>query len=233
MVSTPAMRDLLMGLLAALLPDPERRDFSRRHGGDPAGWSLLLGLVEFLGGGVLMVSNGLDFFKLAAERNAAMFLDKLESATMTTKEVAAYNLSGVANWFEWLAQPWTWLLILIPATGLVRLVTFGLNHDAAGEPLAWAGIRLWQHVQGRMKRSRDLVRYGPERPDRLVPAPGGLTVLASRPKDWTHAVTIEIRGKFYWLARKEERQDGQWWVHAYVLEEMPENEIIRSLIRYE
>jgi hypothetical protein len=180
-----------------------------------------------------MVANGIDFFKQVAERNADMFLDKLESATMTTREVAAYNLSGVANWFEWLSQPWTWLLFLIPATGVLRLVAFGLHHDAAGEPLVWAGIRLWQHVRRRMQASRDLLRFGPERPDRIVPSPGGLTVLSCRPKDWTRTVTIEIRGKFYWLVKKEERQDGPWWVHACVLEEMPENEIIRSLIRYQ
>lgn len=104
------MRDLWMGLLAALLPNPERGDFSRRHGGDPAGWSLFLGLAEFLVGGVVMVSSGIDFFQRVAERNAALFVDKLESATMSQDEIRGYMLSGVANWFDWLAEPWTWLL---------------------------------------------------------------------------------------------------------------------------
>jgi len=234
MVYTTAMNDLLAGLFAALLPNPERGDFSRRHGGDPAGWSLVLGLAEFLIGGVVMVSNGIDFFQRVAERNAAMFVDKLESATMSTKEVAGYTLSGVANWFEWLAEPWTWLLFLIPATGLLRLVTYGLHHEAAGEPLVWAGLRLWQLAGRRLGQSRDLLRYGPERPDRIVPSPGGLIVLACRPKpDWSPLVTVEIREKFYRLLKTEERQDGQWWVHAYVMREMPESEVIRYLIRYE
>jgi hypothetical protein len=228
------MRDLLLGLFAALLPNPERGDFTRRNGGDPAGWSAVLGLAEFLVGGVLMVSNGLDFFKRVAERNAALFVDTVESAKLSEEEIRSYMLSGVSNWVDWLSQPWTWLLFLIPATGMLRLVTYGLHREAAGEPLVWAGLRLWQLVGRRLGQSRDLLRYGPERPDRIVPSPGGLTILSCRPKpDWNPLVTIEIREKFYRVLRKDERQDGNWWVYAYVMREMPESEVIRYLIRYE
>jgi hypothetical protein len=237
MVSTTAMRDLrdlLMGLFAALLPNPERGDFARRHGGDPAGWSALLGLAEFLGGGLLMVSNGIDFFRRLAERNAALFVDAFESAKLSEEEVRGYLLSGVSNWIDWLSQPWTWLLFLVPATGMLRLVTYGLHHESTGEPLVWAGLRLWQFVERRLGQSRDLLRYGPERPDRIVPSPGGMTILSCRPKpDWNPLVTIEIRERFYRVLRTEERQDGQWWVYAYVMREMPESEVIRYLIRYE
>ncbi|HWN44585.1 MAG TPA: hypothetical protein VNW71_20340 [Thermoanaerobaculia bacterium] len=227
------MRDLLLGLFAALLPNPERGDFTRRYGGDPAGWSALLGLAEFLVGGVVLVSNGLDFFKRAAERNAALVVDALESAKLSQEEIRGYMLSGVANWTGWLAEPWTWLLFLIPATGMLRLVVYGLHHEAAGEPLVWAGLRLWQIVERRLVQSRDLLRYGPERPDRIVPSPGGLTILSCRPKpDWNPLVTIEIRERFYRVLRTDERQDGSWWVYAYVMREMPESEVIRYLIRY-
>jgi hypothetical protein len=230
------MRDLLLGFLAALLPAPERDDFARQHGGtDAAAWSLFLGLAEFLGGGLALISNGLDFFRSVAERNATMFVDKVESATMSSKELAGYMLSGLANWFEWLAQPWTWLLFLVPATGMLRLVTYALHHEAAGEPLVWAGMRLSQLVGRKLGQSRDLVKFGPERPDRMVPGPGnGWTVLACRPKpDWNPLITIEIRERFYRLLKTEERQDGPWWVYAYILGEMPESEIIRYLIRYD
>ena len=181
-----------------------------------------------------MVSNGIDFFQQVARRNAAMFADAVESAKMSEEELRGYMLSGVANWLEWLAQPWTWLLFLIPATGLLRLVIYGINHEATGEPLVWAGVRLGQFLGRRLGRSRDLLRYGPERPDRIAPSPGGLTVLACRPKpDWNPLVTIEVRERFYRVLRSEERQDGQWWVYAYVMRETPESEVIRYLIRYE
>lgn len=54
---------------------------------------------------------------------------------------------------------------------------------------------------------------------------------SSRP--WNPLITIEIRERFYRLQRTEERQDGPWWVHAYVLGEVPESEVIRYLIRYD
>lgn len=230
------MRDLLFGFVAALLPAPERGDFARRHGGtDPATWSFFLGLAELLGGGPVLVSNGLDFVRGVAERNASMFIDKVESATMSTRELTGYMLSGLANWFEWLAQPWTWLLFLIPATGLLRLVTYALHDEAAGEPLVWAGMRLAQLVGRKLGQSRGRLLFGPERPDRIVSGPGnGLTVLACRPKpDWNPLITIEIRERFYRVLETEERQDGPWWVYAYVLGEMPESAVIRSLIRYD
>jgi hypothetical protein len=229
-----AMRDLLLGFAAALLPAPDRDEFAKRHGIDPAGCSGLLGLAEFLGGGAILVSNGLDFFQRVAERNATLFVDVVESATLSQEELNSYMLSGVANWLEWLAQPWTWLLFLIPATGLLRLVTYGLHHEATGEPLVWAGLRLRQLVESKLGQSRDLLRYGPERPDRVEAGPDdGLTVLSCRPKpDWNPRVTIEVAGRFYRLLRTEERQDGQWWVHAYVLGDYPENEVIRALVRY-
>lgn len=227
------MRDLLFGLFAALLPAPERDDFARRHGVDPAGPSGLLGLAEFFVGGAALVSNALTFFQTVAERNANLFVDLVESAKMSQEELNSYMLSGVANWLEWLAQPWTWFLIMLPVVGVVRMATWWLNQEASGEPLVWAGLRIVQSLQRRAEASRDLLRYGPERPDRVETGPDGLTVLSCRPKpDWNPRVTIEIDGRFYRLLRTEERQDGPWWVHAYVLGGYPENEVIRGLVRY-
>lgn len=227
------MRDLLFGLIAALLPAPERDDFARRHGVDPAGISGLLGLAEFFVGGAALVSNGLDFFQRVAERNANLFVDLVESAKMSQEELNSYMLSGVANWLEWLAQPWTWFLIMLPVVGVVRMATWWLNQEASGEPLVWAGLRIVQRLQRRAEASRDLLRYGPERPDRVETGPDGLTVLSCRPKpEWNPRVTIEVDGRFYRLLRTGERQDGSWWVHAYVLGDYPENEVIRGLIRY-
>jgi hypothetical protein len=229
------MRDLFFGFIAAFLPAPERDAFARRHGVDPAVWSLFLGLTEFLVGGAVLVSNGLDFFRSVAERNATMFIDTVESATMSQEELTGYMLSGLANWFEWLAQPWTWLLFMIPAVGVVRMVTWWVNSEASGEPLVWAGLRLAQRLRRQAETSRDRLRYGPERPDRVEAGPdGGLTILSCRPKPlWNPRVTIEVDGRFYRLLRTEERPDGALWVHAFVLGEYPDNEVIRALIRFE
>ena len=228
------MRDLLYGLFAALLPAPERDGFAQRHGVDPAGWSGFLGLAEFLGGGAALVSNGLAFFQRVAERNATIFVNLMENQELTDAEKVSYGLSGVAIWVQWMTRPWTWFLFMLPAVGIVRMVTWWVSSEASGEPLVWAGLRLKQYLGRRAQASRDRRRYGPERPDRLEPGPdGGLTVLSSRRKpDWNPRVTIEIDGRFYRLLKTGERQDGPWWIHTYVLGEQPDNEVIRALVRY-
>ena len=233
MVQQTAMHDLFLGLFAALLPDPERSDFARRQGVDPAGASGLLGLAELFGGAALAFSNGLAHMRVIADRNAEHLLENVDPNQFDASARQAYFQSGPMLVIDWLAQPWTWLLILIPAVGLFRLVAYWGTRDAIGEPLVWAGLRVVQLAGRRLGKSRDLLRFGPERPDRIVPGPGnGLTVLSSRPKDWSPLVTIEIREKFYRLQKTEERLDGQWWVYAYELGEFPENEIIRALVRY-
>ena len=233
MVYTIAMHDLLLGLIAALLPAPERGDFARRNGVDPSGWSGLVGLAELFVGGSVVVSNGLAHFQRLANENAALLME-VDPSKLTAEGRYAYVNSGPLLVLHWLAEPWTWVLISIPLVGIVRLVAYGVNREAVGEPVVWAGVRLSQLLRRRLERSRDLLRYGPERPDRIVASPGGLTILSCRSKpDWNPLVTIEVHERFYRLLRKEERQAGQWWVYAYVLGEIPESEVIRYLIRYE
>ncbi|HYQ82812.1 MAG TPA: hypothetical protein VEP28_02130, partial [Rubrobacter sp.] len=113
-------------------------------------------------------------------------------------------------------------------------VAFGVSRDVVGEPLVWIGLRIAQAAGGLLGASRDQLRFGPERPDKILREPGAdLVILSARPKpEWSERVTIEIEERFYRLRRAEERQDGTWWVHAYVLDEAPSNEIIRALIRY-
>lgn len=227
------MRDFLFGLIAAFLPAPERDDFARRHGVDPAGPSGLLGLAEFFAGGAALVSNALTFFQTVANRNATIFVDIMENQRLTDAEKVSYGLSGVAIWVQWITQPLIWFLIMLPVVGIVRMVTWWANQEATGEPLVWAGLRISQYLKRRIEAARELQRYGPERPDRVKTEPDGPTVLSCRPKpDWNPRVTIEIDGRFYRLLRTEERQDGPWWVHAYVLGDYPENEVIRGLVRY-
>jgi hypothetical protein len=227
------MRNLLFGLFAALLPAPERDDFAQRHGVEPAAWSGFLGLAEFFGGGAALVSNAINFFQAVANRNATIFVDLMENQRLTDAEKVSYGLSGVAIWVQWVTRPLTLFLIMLPAVGVMRMVTWWVNQEASGEPLVWAGLRLAQFWRRRAEASRILQRYGPERPDRVKTEPDGLTVLSCRPKpDWNPRVTIEVDGRFYRLLRTEERPDGPWWIHAYVLGEYPENEVIRALVRY-
>lgn len=228
-------RNPLLDLFAALLPSPERDELVRR-GAEPLVWSVVLGLAEFLLGGPLLIFNGISSFQEMANANATFVLEKMDPQALSS---AANRMAVTANgpilWLTWAARPTTWLLASIPLVGIARLVAFGVNHDSVGEPLVWLPLRIWQLVRRRLAASRDLLRFGPERPDRLLREPGcDWVVLSCRPKpDWNERVTIEIGERFYRLHRAEERQDGSFRAHAYLLREAPDNEIIRALIRYE
>jgi hypothetical protein len=226
-------RNPLLDLLAALLPAAEREALVRR-GAEPLGWSILLGLVEFFLGGSLLVADALAFFPPRADAAASRLL---EIAEMTPQEIRAHpevGHVGAVIWLDWTLRPFTWLLASVAVVGVARLVAFGVSREVVGEPLVWLPVRAAQAVGRLLQGSRDLLRFGPERPDRVVRGPGGgLVVSSCRPKpDWNERITIEIDERFYRLRRIEERQDGTWWVYAHLLQEAAPNEIIRGLIRY-
>jgi hypothetical protein len=227
-------RNPLLDLLAALLPSPERDELVRR-GADPLVWSAVLGLVEFLVGGPFLISNAVAYIQELANANAELVLQMDPQVLASTANRIAITSNGPILWLTWAARPFTWLLASIPLVGIARLVAFGVSQDTVGEPLVWLPLRIWQLVRRRLDASRDRLRFGPERPDRVLREPGcDWVVLSCRPKaDWNERVTIEIGERFYRVNRAEERQDGSFWAHAYLLCEAPDNEIIRALIRYE
>ena len=220
----------LLDLLAALLPAAER-DALVRRGAEPLIWSVLLGVVEFFAGGAMLVSDAMAYFQPLADEAAARIM---EIDPRELRANPAYGHVGAVIWLAWLTEPYTWLLASVAVVGVVRLVAFGVSRDVIGEPLVWLAVRIGQAAGRFLRGSRDKLRFGPERPDRLIREPdGSLVVLSWQPKpDWNERVTIEIDERFYRLRRVEERQDGTWWAYAYLLNEAPDNEIIRALVRY-
>jgi hypothetical protein len=220
----------LLGLLAALLPEAERNALVRR-GAEPLVWSVLLGLVEFFAGGALLVSDAIAYFQPLADQAAARIL---EIDPQQLRANPSFGHVGAVIWLAWLTEPFTWLLASVALVGMARMVAFGVSREVVGEPLVWLAVRVAQAARRFLRGSRDKLRFGPARPDRMIEEPdGGLAVLSYEPKpDWNERVTIEINDHFYRLRRVEELLDGTWWAHAYVLQEAPPNEIIRALIRY-
>ncbi len=223
----------LLDLLAALLPAQERNELVRR-GAEPAGWSVLLGLAELFVAGSLLVSNAIAYFRPLADEAAGRIMEMDPRQLGSNPDGASVGHVGAVIWLAWLSEPFTWLLICVASVGVGRLVAFGVSRDVIGEPLVWVAVRIGQAVGRILHGSRDLLRFGPERPDRVLCEPGyDLVVLSCRPKaDWNERVTIEIEERFYRLRRVEERQDGTWWAYAHLLKEAEPNEIIRALIRY-
>ena len=75
-------------------------------------------------------------------------------------------------------------------------------------------------------------QLGPERPDRAIVEEGSdLVILASRDKErWDEYATVRVEDRFYKIKRIEERPAGPWTDIAYLLEEHPEEEVIRGLV---
>lgn len=223
-----------LDLAAALLPGPEREVLVRR-GAEPAGISFLLGLAELLGGALLLISNALATFQGMADRNADYVVNQMDPRLLnSTAAKFAIVGNGPILWFTWAAHPLTWLLASIPLVGLARLVAFAATRESVGEPLIWLPLRIFQGIGRLLRKSERRVRFGGQRPDKLLREGDRLVILSSRPKpDWNERVTIEVEARFYRLIKVEERQVGHAWAYAYVLAEAEPSEVIRGLVRWE
>ena len=229
-------RNILLDLLCALLPAPERAELARRHGADPYWWSLILGFGELFFGGKLLLGSGLAYFEAQSAAMATYLVEKVDPRALDSFEAKlAVTQSGTIMWLAWALQPMTWLFACLALTGIARLVAFAVSHDAVGEPLVWLGLRLAQLWRRPLKGLRSRFRFGPERPDLLLQERGcDLVVLSCRPKpNWNERITVEIGSRFYRLQKSEERPDRGFRAHAYLLKESDSSEVIRGLVRYE
>jgi hypothetical protein len=230
------MRQALYGLLGCLLPQPERAELERRRGGNPAAWSFALGIVEFVGGARLLYDDAMRTMqRLVLATSGAMF-ERLEGrASEDFDEWLAFTWSGALGWAGWAIRPWTWVLVSIPAVGLLRVVSYMSNQEAVGEPAVWLGLRLWGLARRRFAAAAERRRFGPERADRVRrEADGSLLVLAARPRpEWNERVTIQIGERFYRMVGHHLRHDGGVAWHGYTLREADPNEIIRRLVLYQ
>jgi hypothetical protein len=228
-------RNPFLDILAALLPAAEREELIRRYDAEPFVWSAVLGTLEFYLGGKLLLANALASFQAGSDAIANYVVNQMDPQQLASFENRlAVSWSGAVVWLTWALQPMTWLLLSIPLVGIARLVAFGVSREAVGEPLVWIALRAAQAVRRLAGAAQRRRRFGPLRPDRVLRGKGSeLIVLSCRPKpDWNERITIEIGERFYRLKSVEERRDGDWWVHAHLLQEADPNEIFRGLIRY-
>ena len=224
---------LLAGVISALLPGEPREAMVRRYGVDPPFWSGLLGVVEALGGGLWLVGDYLRRVRGLVDQgvDAALAAGFEEHPT----DSLAVMWSGSFAWLRWLTSPLTLFVVLAMITGAVRLVSFGLNREAVGEPLVWLGWRVWRGARRSGLAAEHAVRFGPARPDRVLPTDdGGLLVLTSAPRpEWNELVTIGVSERFFRLAEVGERREGGLLWHSYRLREEDPSAVIRALVAYE
>jgi hypothetical protein len=225
---------LLAGIASAIVPREIRERIVERTAVSPPFWSAAIGLVEAIGGPLLLV----DGFLRTVPRLVDQQTDAALAAGFEYHKVDALPVmwGGAFAWLRWLTSPVTMLLVLATVTGAVRLANFALNGEAIGEPLVWAGWRAWRRfVVKPIEATQRAVRYGPQRPDRVVPQPDGtLLVLSATPHDeWNELTTIEVGERFYRLVDTGELDDAGWTWHSHRLREEDSTAVIRSLVRYE
>jgi hypothetical protein len=220
----------LQGLVAALLPTPERERFARPRELDAPRGSLELGLVQLAYGAGMFVFGGLAFMQGTTADSSTLLIENWTPGLNTTH----FQGLGLINWIAWFIYPGSWPFAYLGLVGLTRCTAFAVAREAVGEPVVWAGLRLWQRLRGRAAVKSRHSRLGPLRPDRVLPAKDGdLFVLCCRDKpEWIPAATIEIDDRFYRLVNTEERKDGEWDVIVYRLREQPVESVIRRLVHY-
>jgi hypothetical protein len=223
--------DTGFGLLAGLLPSPERERLARAQGVDPPRWSLDLGLVELAIGAWRFVSGGLAFMRPAAASQSMTLLEHWWPGLTT----AHFQGLGILNWLAWFLHPGSWPWAYLSVVGLTRCVAFAVTREAVAEPVVCLALRLGQRLARGLDATRRRRRLGPIRPDRVITSrDGGLIVLTRREKrGWQGPVTVEVGDRYYRLVAIEERPDAEWNVLTYVLREEPQGSLIRRLLRYE
>src|SRR4030095_170769 len=134
-------RNPFLDILAALVPAAERDELIRRSDAEPVAWSVILGILEFYLGGRLLLTNAIAYFQTATNVIAAQGVGHMDPRLLDSFENrVAIFWSGSLVWLAWALRPLTWLLASIPLVGIARLVAFGINQDAVGEPLLCAGL---------------------------------------------------------------------------------------------
>ena len=222
---------VVVGLVAALLPWPERDGFAQRHGVDPSLYSLLLGLAETVGGVLGIVFGGLSWMQGTVGKQGMILLSNWFPGLSTTHIMGVGLLNGLA----WLLHPLCWLLIMVALTGVARLAAFVASGQAVGEPLVWVALRTGQAFgrgQRKLSRAREL---GPLRADRThYDAAGRLIIISSRDRpEWTPTITLLFEEKFFRLADRATVRDGDHHAVRYVFTPLASSAVIRGLLPYQ
>jgi hypothetical protein len=225
------IRRLLLGLWAALLPASEREPLLERLDVHVptvgASWALAAAQLSLIPVWALL---GVSYARDVTGVQAETILAQERPPSFTETMLASVALGPLAFVFS----PQGLLLEYVILTGVVRVAGLVASDRPTGDPLVTLLAWLRRLARGEVGRQRRLRALGPLRPDRIVQHGTGLLVLSSRDKpDWDERVTIEHRGAFYRLVRREDRPHGRWVDVAYELRRQEPGELIRTLIALE
>jgi len=221
-------RRVLLGIWSALLPASEREPLLERldlHVPTvPMSWALAGAQLSLIPVWALL---GVSYARDVTGVQAATILATERPPSFTEAMLASVALGPLAFVFS----PLGLLLEYVIVTGVVRIAGLVASDRPTGDPLVTLMAWLRRLTRVEIQRQRRLHALGPWRPDRILPQGAGLLVLSSRDKpDWNERVTIEYRGAFYRLVRREDRPHDRGIDVAYVLRPQEPGELIRTLV---
>jgi hypothetical protein len=225
------LRYLVRGVAAAMLPAPENRRAGVAWGVDVALYSMAVGLVEAVGGGLSFFFGAIAFMMGSVPIFNTILLENWFPALSSTH----IRGGGLVALLVWCTHPLAWFFILEGVTGVVRIVAFATSREPVGEPVVWLVLRLDSLIGRGLRRERVARTFGPLREDRLVWRPrGGLEIMTCRERpDWEEGTTLQVQDRFFRLGRAEERAEGAFHVMVHHLQELEEHEVIRHPVPYE
>jgi hypothetical protein len=223
------IRRLLLGLWSALLPASEREPLRERLDLPVptvgASWVLAAVQLSLIPVWALL---GVSYARDVTGVQAETILAQERPPSFTETMLASVALGP----FAFVFSPQGLLLEYVIVTGIIRVAGLVAADRPTGDPLVTLLAWLRRLARGEVHRQRRLRALGPLRPDRILQQGAGLVVLSSRDKpDWNERVTIEHRGAFYRLVRREDRPHGRWVDVAYELRRQEPGELIRTLVR--
>ncbi len=223
------VRNLLWGIVAALLPADDARKLADRVGANLPLASFLLGIVEAVVGLSLFLIGGTMWTVQALDLGVPVLMENWHPG-QTTME---YRGLGLVAYLSWLLHPMAWFLLMLALTGWARLAAYAAGGESVGEPLVCLCFALYRRSRAASRRAREAARRGPSRPERVVEGPGGITIISGKAHpEWTGSVTLERAERFYRLVDCSEIQDGTWTALAYRFRETDERDVIRALVHY-
>ncbi len=220
---------LFYGIVAALLPAPENRNFGWRCSLDVAPFSLAVGVLEAVSGALLFFFGGFAYLGAVDKQTMQLLSNWYPGLTRTH-----FMGVGALNWLAWFLHPLAWIFAILALTGITRCAAYVASREAVGEPLVWLVLRTGQaltRVRWVLQR-RSLL--GPAREDRVTrEADGTLVIFSSRERpEWSEAITLDFAGAYFRLLDAYECAEGAWRVLAYRFRPARDNELIRRLVRY-
>ena len=223
------IRNLLWGIVAALLPADDARSFADKRGANLALASLLLGIAETCVGLALFMIGGTLWTMQALDLGVPVLMQNWHPGQTSLE----YRGLGLISYLSWLLHPVAWFLLMLAITGWARLSAFAASGGSVGEPLVCLGLALYRRSQSAAAHAGERARRGPSRPERVVEGPGGITIISTDAHpEWTESVTLERAERFYRLVDCTEIQDGAWTALAYRFREADERDVIRALVHY-